>query len=479
MKKVLLINSNTERFPYPVPPLGLCLLAGAIEDRYQIKVYDGVFDRGERLPEILVEFQPDFVGIGIRNVDDVVADRVIFYPEEIVKRFVVPVREFTSAILIAGGSGFTIFPEELMAYTGADFGIAGEGEWLFPALLDYLSEGVDPSGLPNIYISAGSDIVKSKGQVAFGQRGFLPDYAEMDRYIDFTPYISKGVYSIQTKRGCAHGCIYCTYPRIEGKHFRTRDPYDVAKEIEMVSKRLGKVTFEFVDSTFNDPPGHAEAICRAIISMKLHVRLRTMGINPRNVSDELFLLMKQAGFVQIDATPDSASPKMLKSLRKGFTRRDAEKMALLLRKHDLPAMWFFLFGGPGEDKESFAETLDFIDRFVNPDDLVYLAAGMRIYPGTPLYRVAVREGKIHPGDSVFKPPVFYFSSGLPKDVLDELIRKVSETRYNCIPAAETSPPAEMIKAALALREKMKFDEPMFRSLLRIRKAVAGGSDPIG
>jgi radical SAM superfamily enzyme YgiQ (UPF0313 family) len=170
---------------------------------------------------------------------------------------------------------------------------------------------------------------------------------------------------------------------------------------------------------------------------------------------------------------------MLKSLRKGFTRRDAEKMALLLRKHDLPAMWFFLFGGPGEDKESFAETLDFIDRFVNPDDLVYLAAGMRIYPGTPLYRVAVREGKIHPGDSVFKPPVFYFSSGLPKDVLDELIRKVSETRYNCIPAAETSPPAEMIKAALALREKMKFDEPMFRSLLRIRKAVAGGSDPIG
>ncbi|MDD4604480.1 MAG: radical SAM protein [Bacteroidales bacterium] len=456
-KKVLLVNTNLEKAPYPVPPLGLCLLAARLEHRYEVKIYDGVFDEGRELIHLVQQFQPDFIGFSIRNIDDIVMDRNIFYPDDILSKFILPVKSLTHVPIILGGSGFSIFPEEMMRMTGADFGIVGEGEELLPQLLDDLVAGKEREQLPKLMTADGR--IVQNGQ----------EFSEMDQRIDFKPYLAKGGYSIQTKRGCSHGCIYCTYPCIEGSRFRTRNPSDIADEIEQVHRRLGYLTFEFVDSTFNDPQGHAESICREIIKKKIKVRLRTMGINPRHTSEALFELMLEAGFRQIDATPDSASPVMLKNLNKGFDRREIEKMAGLIKKYNLPTMWFFLFGGPGENPNTFHETVDFIDSFVSEEDMVYMTAGLRIYPNTPLYQIAIDENKIKPGQSILRPPAYYYPENFPKTQIDELMHQVSLTRNNCIPAMETSPPSEMIQEALVLRRKERLDEPFFRTLLRIRK----------
>ena len=467
MKRILLVNTNIEKGPYPVPPLGLCMLATSLEDQYDVKIYDGVFDEGRSLVALVQQFDPDFVGFSIRNIDDVVIDREIFYMDGILEKFIQPVKAITKVPIILGGSGFSIFPTELMVLTGADFGIVGEAEEVLPALLSRIRLNQDPSDLPNLITAKALKIQKGSGfsKLMPAMNGF----SEIDRWIDFKPYLAKGVYSIQTKRGCSHGCIYCTYPLIEGRKFRMRKPADIADEIEQAHKRLGYITFEFVDSTFNDPKGHAEAICREIIKKNIKVRLRTMGINPHHSGAELFELMQTAGFTQIDATPDSASPVVLKHLDKGFNLPEIEKMALIIKKFDIPTMWFFLFGGPGEDEETFRETLDFIDTYINPNDLVYMNAGLRIYPDTPLYAIAVNEGRIAVGQPVFQPAAYYFSDKISRNRMEELIKEASLTRYNCIPAAETTPPSAMIAEAIELRKINQVQEPMFRTLLQIRK----------
>jgi len=467
--KVLLINTNVEKSPYPVPPLGLSMLAVALETEWNVRVYDGVFDEGSNLVELVHSFTPDYIGFSIRNVDDVVKDRAIFYLNDIVEKFIQPVRAQTTVPIILGGSGFSIFPEEIMKMTGADFGIIGEAEFLLPELLHRLSHNLPVVDLPNL-LTARADMSTVNHRKLSSRLSFAK-FPELDRWIDFGPYRNRGVYSIQTKRGCSHGCIYCTYPLIEGSNFRLRNPADVADEIQQAHQRLGEIAFEFVDSTFNDPIGHAEAICKEIIQRKIKVRLRTMGINPRHCSEELFDLMIRAGFTQIDATPDSASPEILKNLKKGFTLAEIEKMAGLIRKFDMPTMWFFLFGGPGESEDTFMETLDFIDQQINPADLVYMNCGIRVYPGTPLYEIAVKEGRILNGQSVFQPPYYYYSALVGKENLDELIRTASAARVNCIHAMETAPTAEMINLAMQLREKQQLKEPMFRTLLRIRSQV--------
>ena len=88
-------------------------------------------------------------------------------------------------------------------------------------------------------------------------------------------------FSIQTKRGCALACTYCTYNRIEGRAYRLRSPAAVADEIEDFVKSTGIRTVEIVDSTFNVPLDHAKAVLAEIISRSLKLRLLTMGLNPR------------------------------------------------------------------------------------------------------------------------------------------------------------------------------------------------------
>jgi radical SAM superfamily enzyme YgiQ (UPF0313 family) len=466
MKKLLLVSTNTEKSPYPIPPLGICLITSFLKGHYEIRIYDGMFDEGRSLGSVISSFNPDFIGFSIRNVDNMVPERSVHFVEDVYRKFIEPARRFTKAPFILGGSGYTIFPREMLNYTGADYGIAGEGEEALMVLLQKLGQGEDVSGIPDVYTKTGH----GHGNPWIEKDYNLRPYSEIDLKLDFKPYIERGVYSIQTKRGCSLHCLYCSYPLLEGRQYRLRTPASIVNEIEEASLRLGKnVTFEFVDSTFNEPRGHGEDICRELIRRKIQIRMRTMGVNPRNTSKELFGLMKEAGFAQIDVTPDSASPSVIKNLRKGFTMDDICRTANLITEFNLPAMWFFLFGGPGENRDTFHETLRFIDDYINPDDLVYMSGGLRIYPGTPLFSLAKKEGRITGTTRLLDPSLFYFSEHASQKDLKDWITAASKERPNCLPSSETIPPPEMLKEAVMLRTFRGLTEPMFRTLLRIRR----------
>jgi len=467
MKKILLVNTNIERFPYPIPPIGLSLLASYLEPYYNVTVYDGLFDEGKSLPDLVTKLHPDYIGFSIRNIDDVVVDRPIFYMDRILKDFILPVKAVSSVPLILGGSGFSIFPEEVISMTGADYGVVGEGEEVLLSLLQHLDAGKKAGDLQHVIVNQGMSgtIVAAEKFLVYNR---LP-FSELDRHIDFHSYDQRGVYSIQTKRGCSFGCIYCTYPALEGKKYRLRDPDEVAREIHEAMTRLGNVTFEFVDSTFNDPAGHAENICRAIIKRRIRPRLRTMGVNPRHTSKELFDLMMEAGFRQIDVTPESAAPDVIRNLRKGFSIKDIERTARLVKEFNLPAMWFFLFGAPGETPETVAQTREFIRYHISEEDMVLMHAGLRIYPNTPLEKIARKERRLHEGDSLFYPSPYYFSVHTPQTELEIMLREISGQYHNCLIASESAPSEEMLRKAITLRKEQGLSEPMFRTLLRIRK----------
>jgi radical SAM superfamily enzyme YgiQ (UPF0313 family) len=469
MKKVLLINTNTETQPYPVPPLGLCLLAAQIEERYIVKVFDGTFGTTGELCSLVEVFTPDYIGFGIRNIDNMVYENQAVYFDKIKSGFTDPLRKISGATFILGGSGFSIYPEVLLRYLGIDIGIVGEADESFPVLLEHLDNNMDLSDMQNVVIRD-KKTYTSTPSISAGKLS-LP-FSDVDRFISYDPYKARGAYPVQTKRGCSHKCIYCTYPLIEGSSYKIRNAEEVAGEIELAYRRQGNVTFEFVDSTFNDPAGHAENICREIIKKGIRPRLRTMGINPGNSSQELFDLMMQAGFSQIDCTPDSASPEMLRSLRKNFTLDQLIKTAELIRDNNLPTMWFFIFGGPGENERTFAETFDFIDNYINPEDMVHMTTGLRIYPGTALQRIAIEQQVISCDNNLLEP-AYYISPELGTDRLSAMIKEAADRRHFCVPSYESTPPREMLIRAMDLQSKMTVKEPMFRTLLRLRKTMRG------
>jgi radical SAM superfamily enzyme YgiQ (UPF0313 family) len=464
MKKILLINSNIEILPYPVAPLGIAMVATSLKNEFEVKVFDFAFNSTEKLIQFTNEFNPDFIGIGLRNIDNVTMRKAKWYIEEIRKQIILPLQQNISTPIIIGGSGFSIAANELLEFFNLEFGIVGEGETTFKEFLHKYFSGSDYSSLENL-------ITKNKKQqgVFNPSKGelFVPR-ANIDSFIDYNPYIQRSSYPVQTKRGCAFNCIYCSYPNIEGKYYRLRSIADIVDEIQEVRQRIPGVTFEIVDSTFNSPLNHAIAFCDEIISRGLKVKLRTMGVNPGHVTEELIQKMKLAGFTQIDCTPETGSEQLLKRLKKNFNLKKLIQCADLIKKYDMPTMWFFMFGLPGETDETIQETFNFIDNHISKTDMVHVTEGIRIIPNTELYQIAINEGILLGNENMINP-VFYVSPTIGKLRLTEVLATNVDKRSNVVNSINSSPDPELLKRAIQFRKENSIDEPMFRTLLKLTK----------
>ena len=127
---VLLVSANRLKNPYAVYPLGLDYVVRALDDHHQVQVMDLNAEAGtEALADVLQDTSPDIVGISIRNIDNTdTLDPRGFTGQY--RDLAALIRSHTTAPIVLGGSGFTIFPAELMALLQADYGIIGEGERL-------------------------------------------------------------------------------------------------------------------------------------------------------------------------------------------------------------------------------------------------------------------------------------------------------------------------------------------------------------
>ena len=411
--RVLLVSTNRERQPYPVVPNGLASVASALDAAgHRVRFLDLCFEREPiaSAREAAARFRPDIIGVSVRNIDNSDAIALRHYTPE-ARGVLHALRDAApSARVIAGGAAFGVAPEALFRDLGVDYAVAGDGERASVALVNALSSGQAVDALPGL-------VRDRAGVVAFTPPGedadldSLPGPA-LQRWIDLARYQRHGAtIPIQTKRGCVYKCVYCTYRNVEGWGYRTRDPELVADEIEELKVRAGVRHFDFVDSTFNSPPGHAVQVCEAITRRKLGVQLDTTNFTPATASSELLRAMKIAGFRSLGITAESASDAVLEKLEKGFSAAKVREVAERVEKHGIRTLWIFLVGGPGETPRTLEETLSFAEWRLERGDAVYLTVGLRIYPGTTLHRIAIGEGVV-PADSTLLDPAFYFSSAL-------------------------------------------------------------------
>jgi anaerobic magnesium-protoporphyrin IX monomethyl ester cyclase len=411
--RVLLVSTNRERQPYPVVPNGLACVASALDAAgHRVRFLDLCFasDPVASARKVAAEFKPDVIGVSVRNIDNSDAIALRHYTPQ-ARSILHALRQAApGAKVIAGGAAFGVAPEALFRDLGVDYAVAGDGERASVALVDALSSGGPIEALPGL-------VRERNGTVVFTPPGEDADldslpHPALHRWIDLARYQRHGAtIPIQTKRGCVYKCIYCTYRNVEGWGYRTRDPELVADEIEELRIKAGVHHFDFVDSTFNSPPGHAIQVCEAITRRRLGVQLDTTNFTPATASAELLGAMKAAGFRSLGITAESASDPVLEKLQKGFDAAKVREVAERVEKFGIRTLWIFLVGGPGETAATVEDTLAFAAWRLRRGDAVYLTVGLRIYPGTTLHRIAIAEGVV-PAESTLLDPTFYFSSAI-------------------------------------------------------------------
>jgi len=172
---------------------------------------------------------------------------------------------------------------------------------------------------------------------------------------------------------------------------------------------MGFRHIEFVDNVFNSPYEHALSICESLAKINHSASLQSLELNPLFIDDTLITAMERAGFSGVGITVESASDSVLSGLGKGFTAEHVYKAAEVIKRHKIPCVWIFMMGGPNETRETVAETLQFAENYIRPQDVAFFGLGIRIYPGTELESLARKQGLLSLTPEEMLEPVFYIS----------------------------------------------------------------------
>ncbi|MCC6465768.1 MAG: cobalamin-dependent protein [Planctomycetes bacterium] len=424
--RVLIIAANQEQKPDPVVPLGAAYVAGAARRAgHETRMFDACFlgdEAADRLAAELRDFQPEVVGLSLRNIDDVAWPRAHSYLPHY-RRLAQTVRaEAPESCLVLGGSAFTLMPELFLADLAADYGIAGEGEQAFPELLQRLDEGVLPARPREL----GRRVFRAAVE-ALSQTEPALDLLDLATY-----YARGGALNVQTRRGCAFSCSYCTYPLLEGQRSRLRDPAVVVDGIARVLQQVGARHFFVVDNTFNLPLPHAHAFCAELRSRNLGVHW-TAYISPAGLTAELLQDMASAGCTSVEFGTDAAAPATLKGLGKSFGAKEIVNASSWAREAGLRFAHSLILGGPGETMQTLQETVSLIDS--TRPTAVFGMLGVRLYPNTPMAKLAEHEGFLR-RDAIGIEPMFYISEAVRDELEEFAARKKAESPHWYFPGLE-------------------------------------------
>ena len=461
--KVKLISTNQEKSPYPVMPIGMCLVGEATRKAgHHVEMHDMTFQKSQDCVSQWFEKPHDVVGISMRNLDNCEALSSTSYIPH-VKKCITDMRMYSHAPIVLGGPAMEVSPHTLLQEVGADYGIVGEGEVAFVELLECLEKGKDPSVVNGVISMKTNDSYRQSEEIDMKNNV----WARIGDYFPLKPFLrGEGVYPLQSKRGCALKCVYCTYVNIEGHKYRFRNPEDLIDEIMDIRDRYGVSEFEFVDSTFNLPARYAIDICRKIAHCKLNVAFFGSNINPIHLKPELPEAMVKAGFRTVLCTADSASDRVLKGLDKGFKRQQIAKVARIFQEADLRVFWMFLMGGPGENQNTVEETLEFIHNEIGPKDVALVNSGIRIYPNTVMETIALEEGLIQKTDELLWPS-FYMSPGLEQEWLSNRINKAIKEDPRIFTSHQIQ--SQLIPLAQRTLSWMRVKKPYWRFLPTINR----------
>jgi anaerobic magnesium-protoporphyrin IX monomethyl ester cyclase len=434
VSRILIISTSREFAPQPTVPIGAAWVAEALHlAGFAVRFLDLCFEKDpvKLIDGVISTFKPDGIGISVRNLDncDFLSPKS-FLPE--VKQITDFLKCRTDARILLGGAGVSIMPMQILEYLELDYAVVGEGERA--AVLFFQCQGPDEASLVPGVVCRGEAQRHACQERPLYSASVMP---QMHKWVDTRHYLRfEPVLPVQGKRGCANRCLYCTYNRIEGGSWRLREAASVVEEISVAMRNTGAREFEFVDSIFNQPEGYLETLLEEILRRELKAKFRVSSLSPKGLTKGEVKLMERAGMTSLVITPETASDVTLAALKKDFTEEDINHAAELISGSSIKALWCFLLGGPKEDQHTLAKTIDFVNRGIGKKDGAFITTGIRIYPGTGLHDLAIRDAIVDAADNLLMPR-FYFSPEITPQKARDTLQKGLYDLSRCIFLSDT------------------------------------------
>jgi anaerobic magnesium-protoporphyrin IX monomethyl ester cyclase len=240
------------------------------------------------------------------------------------------------------------------------FVVEAKGEATLVALLAALRQGRDLASVPNLAHFNG------QGRMVFSSRE--EEEIHMDQTAIAWDRIPKEylrtILPINSSRGCFYRCRFCTYHWLfPDVHYKSMDVLrDELKKIDA----LGFITHvRFTDDNFTANKARMKAVLEMIIAERFGFTwssfARASALRP-----DLVRLMKASRCEFVDLGLESGSQTILDNMDKRLKKEQSLEAVRMLNDQGIEGRGSFIIGYPGETRNTFSETVDFINDSLLP-----------------------------------------------------------------------------------------------------------------
>ncbi len=382
--RVLLLSTPHPLAESPLPPLSLSYLASVLKrEGIEVKILDFLVTQyhPRKLRRELEEYRPQLVGATCVTLNYPIARRML----KVCKAFDPHI--FT----VIGGPHVTFAQEEtLLQSLWIDAIVIGEGEKTLVELAKAVAEDKDIHQVPGIAFADGGMVVKTPPQAPIENLDQLPLPAR--ELLPMARYRALGTpCTVITSRGCPFSCIFCSGRRMFGPKVRFRSPGLVVDEMEKLQRDFGLEKINIVDDTFTVNHRHAEAVCEEMLRRNLKIKWSVFARVDR-ISEDLAQLMNRAGCDWVLFGVESADEGILKTIRKGITPDEVRRGVKIAAEAGINVFNSFIFGLPGESRETALKSLAFGDELYHKYGAKYGFHMLSPLPGTEVYERAKDYG---------------------------------------------------------------------------------------
>lgn len=369
-------------------PIWLAYAAGVLaREEHTVKLADAIAFKWDRkkVEEDARKFNPDLIVVD-SNFSSLSND------SNVAKLL----KDGTGAVSVLVGPPVSQFPERILTNGGVDFAARLEYDFTVRNIAEAVEDGKSIENISGISYKENGKIIHNPDrefitseeldEIPFVSKVYKEHLNIKDYFLGHTLY---PMVQIFTGRGCPNRCTFCSWPKtLMGRKYRVRSAENVVDEFEYITKELPEVKEIFIeDDSFTIGKSRIKGVCSEILRRGLDI---TWSCNARaNLDYESMKAMKEAGCRLLDVGYESGSDEILKNIKKGITTSDSRKFTKDAKRAGLMILADFIFGMPGETKETAEQTIRFV-KGIKPN-LVQFAVATPI-PGTEFYDYVKENG---------------------------------------------------------------------------------------
>jgi len=340
----------------------------------------------EGIRDYILKKKPDIVGMSSATPNVSIANKIA---KIIKKEFNIPI--------ILGGIHASCIPEmTLERYPEFDIIVIAEGEKSFLEICkQYRENKVDLSKIKGIAYRKDGKILKNPPGDFITDVNELPFPArQLVNMKDYKPNVhvnlGKRSATILTSRGCPYYCIYCASYMAMGRKYRPHSAKYVLAEMKYLVDNYSINHFVIQDDTFTVNKKRVMDICQGIIDNKWDVIWYCFA-RVDTLDEEVLRKMKESGCYCIGYGIESGDQQILNNLKKGTTVEKCREIVKLTKKLGIRTLSFFIFGNPGETKETMEKTVQFA---LELDTHMAFFNHFIPYPGTEVFNNMIKDGQM-------------------------------------------------------------------------------------